>query len=118
MRKAFSTGQNLLKKNKNKHNQLRKAFLIDPLKTNNVMYHDSLTLSNCSKPILGFLKTYFDKPPDRTVEYRNYKKLDKGMCLYELDQELAKGTLYKYSNNQYDIFDNIFTKILDKHAAL
>ena len=114
MRKAFSTGQNLLKKNKNKHNQLRKAFLIDPLKTNNVIYHDSLTLSNCSKPILGFLKTYFDKHPDRTVEYRNYKKLDKGMCLYELDQELAKGTLYKYSNN----FDNIFTKILDKHAAL
>ena len=118
MRKAFSTGQNLLKKNKNKHNQLRKAFLIDPLKTNNVIYHDSLTLSNCSKPILGFLKTYFDKPLDKTVQYRNYKKLDKGMFLHELDQELAKGILYKYSNNQYNVFENIFTIILDKHVAL
>ena len=40
------------------------------------------------------------------------------MFLHELDHELAKGILYKYSNNQYDVFDDIFTKILDKHAAL
>ena len=36
--------EKILRKDKYWHNQFRKFFLIDPLATNNAIYHDSLVL--------------------------------------------------------------------------
>ena len=75
-------------------------------------------LSDCPKLILTFFKAYFKKLPPKNVEYRNYKNFNENNFLYERDQELSKGSIYKEKHHQYDVFTNIFRMVLDKHAPI
>ena len=75
-------------------------------------------LSDSHKLILTFFKVYFKKLPPNNIEYRNYKNFKENNFLYELDQELSKGSIYKEKHHQYDFFRNIFRMALDKHAPI
>ena len=70
------------------------------------------SLSDCHKLILTFFKAYFKKFPPKNIEYRNYKNFNENDFLYELDQELSKGCIYKQKHGQYDVFENIFSVLL------
>ena len=52
------------------------------------------------------------------MEYGNYKKFNENNFLYELDQELNKGSIYKEKHYQYYVFTNTFRMVLDKHAPI
>ena len=70
-----------------------------PLTNKSTCFHHAATfeagLSDCHKLILTFFKAYFKKLPPKNIEYRNYKNFNKKKFLYELDQELSKGSIYK-----------------------
>ena len=70
------------------------------------------SLSDCHKLIVSFFSAYFQRIPPKTIEYINFKNFDKAFFLYDFDQELIIGNIYKDSNNQYDVFT------VDKHAPL
>ena len=71
-------------------------------------------LSDCHNLILRFFKAYFKKLPPKNIEYRNYKNSNESNFLYELDQELRKGSIYKEKHYQHDVFTNIFRMVRDK----
>ena len=54
----------------------------------------------------------------KNVEYRNYKKFDVTNSLKDLDQEMISGEMYKYSNDMYSTFADVFRSVLDRHAPL
>ena len=70
--------------------------------------------------ILSVFCSYFAKIPPKLIEYRNYKKFYLENFLYDLDQELLKGEMYKSSNSieMYSSFTKVYRKVLDKHAPL
>ena len=73
---------------------------IDVLLTNKSRcFHRTATLetgvSDCHELILTLSKAYFKKLPPKNIEYRNYKNFNENNFLYELDQELSKGSIYK-----------------------
>ena len=51
-------------------------------------------LSDCHELKLIFFKAYFKKLPPKNIEYRNYKNFNENNFVYELDQELRKGSIY------------------------
>ena len=77
-------------------------------------------LSDYHKMILSIFRSYFAKIPSKLIEYRNYKKFYLENFLYDLDQELLKGEMYKSSNSieMYSSFMKVYRKVLDKHAPL
>ena len=96
---------------------------VDVLLTNKSRcFHHTATfetgLSDWHKLILTFFRAYFKKLPPKNIEYRNYKNFNENNFLYELDQELSKGSIYKEKHYQYDVFTNIFRMVLDKHAPI
>ena len=54
----------------------------------------------------------------KKVEYSNYKKIDVTNFLRDLDQETIQGEMYKYNNNMYSTFSDVFRSVLDSHASL
>ena len=70
---------------------------IDVLTNQARCFHHTATfetsLSDCHKLILTFFKAYFKKLPPKNTEYRNYKNFNENNFLYELDQELSKGSI-------------------------
>ena len=46
------------------------------------------------------------------------KTLTKNNFLYELNQELSKGSIYKEKHHQYDVFTNISRMAVDKHVPI
>ena len=51
-------------------------------------------------------------------EYRNYKRIDSKCFFYEFDQELLTGEKWKYHNDKFSAFTNVFRYVLDKYAPL
>ena len=77
---------------------------IDVLLTNKSRYfHHTATLEtglrDCHKLIFIFFKAYFKKLPPKNIEYRSYKNFNENTFLYELDQELSKGSIYKENHH-------------------
>ena len=93
-----------------------------PLTNKSRCFHHTTTfetgLSDCHKLILTFFKAYFKKLPPKNIEHRNYKKLNENNFLYELDQELSKGSIYNEKHHLCHVFTNIFRMVLDKHAPI
>ena len=75
-------------------------------------------LSDYHKMILSFFRTHYVRLPPKKLEYRDYKNFDKDKFLFELDQELLKGEMYKGGNDMSSTFTNVFRSVLDKHAPL
>ena len=49
------------------------------------------------------------------MKYKTFKEFP---FLYELDQELLKGDMYKNNRNIFSTFTETFRRVLDKHAPL
>ena len=67
--------------------------------------------------ILTTLKSTFIKLPPKTIKYRSYKNFNETVFLYELDQKLIQGDLYR-SDDLYFKLTEIFSSILNKHAPI
>ena len=71
--------------------------------------------SDFHKMIITVMKSTFTKLKPKEVTYRNYKEFDE----YLFKKDLTNGLLgNRQSEEKYDIFENIFLKVLDKHAPL
>ena len=70
------------------------------------------------KLITSFFRSHFERIPPKKVEYRNYKKFNITNFLRDLEQELIQGKMYKYNNDKYSTFSDIFRSMLDRHAPL
>ena len=75
-------------------------------------------LSDHHKLILSFFRSYFSRIPPKTIQYRKYKTFKESSFLYELDQELLKGDMYKNNRDMFSTFTETFRRVLDKHAPL
>ena len=69
-------------------------------------------LSDYHLLIYTMLRTTFDKRPPKKIKYRNFSKFDNSLFLSDLGQALD------YNTNDYTVFNNVFSIILDKHAPL
>ena len=47
-----------------------------------------------------------------------YKTFNESSFLYELDQELLKGDMYKNNRHMFSKFTETFRRVLDKHVPL
>ena len=84
-------------------------------------HHTSLTeagMSDCHKLILSFFRACFKRIPAKATEYRNYSKFSAEVFLHKLDQEFNKGIIYNSQDKQYDLFSDIFRRILDHCTPL
>ena len=68
--------------------------------------------------IISFFRTRFERLKSKNLEHRNYKKFDKSKFLFELDQALLKGEMYKIQNDMFTTFTDVFRSVIDKHAPL
>ena len=75
-------------------------------------------LSDHHKLILSFFRSCFSRIPPKTIQYRKYKTFKESSFLYELDQELLKGDMYKNNRDMFSTFTETFRRVLDKHAPL
>ena len=75
-------------------------------------------LNDHHKLILSFFRLYFSWIPPKTIQYRKYKTFKESSFLYELDQELLKGDMYKNNRDMFSTFTETFRRVLDKHAPL
>ena len=85
-------------------------------------FHDAAVtetgISDHNKLITSFFRLHFERIPPQKVEYRNYKKFDVTNFLRDLDQEMIQGEMYKYNNDMYSTFSDVFISVLDRHATL
>ena len=75
-------------------------------------------LSNDHKLILSVFRSYFLRIPPDTIQYRKYKTFKEFSFLYELNQELLKGDIYKNNRDMFSTFAETFRRVLDKYAPL
>lgn len=75
-------------------------------------------LRDCHKLTVSFFRAWFRRIPPKTIEYTKFKNSNEASYLYNLDQELIKGTTYKDSNDQYDVITAILAKFLDSQATV
>ena len=75
-------------------------------------------ISDHHKLITSFSTSHFERIRPKIVECRNYKKFDETHFLRDLDQEMIQGEMYKYDNDMYSTFSDVFISILDRHAPL
>ena len=68
--------------------------------------------------ITSFFRSHFERIPPKKVEYRNYKKFNVTNFLRDLDQEMIQAEMYKYNNDMYSTFSDVFRSVLDTHAPL
>ena len=90
---------------------------IDLILTNSPLsfQHTKVINIGCSdfhKMSVTVLKTKFVKSKPKQVTYRNYKYFDENSFKNELRET------FKTSNNNYGAFEDIFLKVLEKHAPL
>ena len=72
----------------------------------------STGLSEFHKMFVTVLKTKFEKTKPKEITYRDYKIFDESNFKFELDSSLTKGCA------TYGEFEDIFLKVLKKHAPL
>ena len=76
-------------------------------------------LSDDHKLILSVFRSYFSRIPPETIQYRKYKTFKEFSFLYELNQELLKGDIYKKKNtDMFSTFTETFRRVFDKYAPL
>ena len=75
-------------------------------------------LSDYHKFILSFFRSYFSKNPPKFMQCRKCKTFNESSFLYELDQELLKGDLYKNNRDKFSTFTETCRRVLDKRAPL
>ena len=93
---------------------------IDLFITNSPMSFHNTTVFNvgCSdfhKMVVTVMKTKFEKLKPKEVTYRDYKNFEDRDFKHDLIKELKNNT---ESDKQYELFENIFLKVLDKYAPL
>ena len=72
-------------------------------------------LSDHHKMTISVLKYHFRKQDPAIITYRDYKSFDKFTFHSELENKLASA----FSNNtNYELFENIFMELLNKHAPM
>ena len=69
-------------------------------------------LSDFQKMYITVLKTKFEKTKPKEITYWDYKKFDESNFKFELKSSLTKGCA------TYGEFEDIFLKVLQKHAPL
>ena len=74
-------------------------------------------LRDFHKMIISCLKTTFKKIRPKKIIFRDYKKFDEHIFLYDIDQQMIKGKFYK-EKNMYESFSGTFKAIVNKHAPL
>ena len=74
------------------------------------------SLSDFRRTIISCLKTTFKKIPPKKTIFRDYKKFDDQNFLYDLDQQMIKGKVYK-EKNMYESFSDTFKATVNKHAS-
>ena len=72
-------------------------------------------LSDHHKMTVTVLKTFFQKQAPITIKYRDYKSFDKPTFQTELNDKLNG---FDKNDINYNIFESIFTKLLNKHAPI
>ena len=75
-------------------------------------------ISDHHKLITSFFRSHFERIPPKKNEYRNYNKFDIKNVLRDLHQEMIQGEMYKYNNDMYSTFSDVFRSVLDRHAPL
>ena len=75
-------------------------------------------LSDHHKLILSFFRSYFSRIPPKTIQYRKYKTFKESSFLYQLDQELLKGVMYKSNRDMFSTFTETFRRVLHKQTPL
>ena len=75
-------------------------------------------ISDHHKLITSFFRSHFDKFYRKKVGYRNCKKFNVTIFLRDLDQKMIQGEMYKYNNDMYSTFSDIFRLVLDRHVPL
>ena len=71
--------------------------------------------SDFHKMAVTVMKTKFAKLQPKEVTYRNYKGFDENLFKKDLRNELSK---IGQSGHDYDCFEDVFLKVLEKHAPL
>ena len=94
---------------------------IDLLITNSPMsFQNTIALNvGCSdfhKMAITVMKTKFDKLKPKRVTYRNYKSFDEKTFQKDLGIELK--TSFQSGEEKYNIFEDTFLRVLEKHAPL
>ena len=75
-------------------------------------------ISDHHKLMTSFFRSRFERIPPTKVEYRNYNKFNVSNSLRDLDQEMVQGEMYKYNNDMWSTFSDIFRSVLGRHAPL
>ena len=82
-------------------------------------YHHSNTvetgLSDHHKMVVTVVKSYFKKAAPHIIKYRDYKRFDVQLFRNELGESLAE---ISESEIDYDVFENIFLKQINKYAPM
>ena len=119
---SFLSEQNAnnLVKNKTCFKNVNNPSCIDLFITNSPMSFQNTTILNvgCSdfhKMVVTVMKTKFVKIKPKEVTYRDYKNFDDNMFKIDLRTELNDND---QSVRRYEIFENIFLRVLDKHAPM
>ena len=85
-------------------------------------FHNTTITETCirdhHKLITSFFRSHFERIPPKKVEYRNFKKLDVTNFVRDLDEKMIQGEIYKYNNDMYSTFFDVFRSVLDRHAPL
>ena len=71
-------------------------------------------ISGFHKMVITVMKTHYKKQKVKTIQYRNYKHFHEQSFNFELNNELMKIDI---NNAKLKEFNEIFLKVLDKHAS-
>ena len=74
-------------------------------------------LSDFHKLVVTVFRSTFIKLPPKIIRYRSYKNFNEKNFVYELDQKLIQGDIYK-TENSYSRLTEILSKTLNKHAPM
>ena len=72
-------------------------------------------ISDFHKMVVTVMKTRYEKQKAKTIQYRNYKHFHEQSFNFELSNELMKIDINN-AFNEIKAFNEIFFKVLDKHA--
>ena len=74
-------------------------------------------LSDFHKLVVTIFRSTFIKLPPKIIRYRSYKTFNQKNFIYELDQKLIQGDIYR-TENSYSKLTEILSETLNKHAPM
>ena len=75
------------------------------------------SLSDFHKLVVTIFRSTFKKLPPKIIKYRSYKNFNEKNFVYELDQQLIQGDVYK-TENSFSKLTEILSETLNKHAPM